>query len=551
MDFIKMKTDDVFIEELEKRLENDGPFSTYDLFSLAYKAEQTKMVPSFSGLRSLDFLPHMEFLDHQLMTAKETIEKMNGRAILADEVGLGKTIEAGLILKEYMFRGLVNNALILVPASLVNQWVEELRQKFYIPAYSERKNHTWNPNAIIVSSLDTAKRPPHREKILENEYDFVIIDEAHKLKNEKTKNYQFVRQIKKKYCLLLTATPIQNDLMEIFNLIAILKPGHLGDMETFKQKYTGKSGKRQADAYLKRLIERVMIRNTREQTDLQPSNRIIETVWIDFTEKEREVYRQLENLPSINDMFTKMTLLREICSSREACYLSLKNLQTTREANSEISKAMALIEEIVEHSKAKKTVELLKNIGDDEKVIIFTEYRASQLYLQWYLQQHGITSVPFRGGFKRGKKDWMIQLFRDNAQVLIATEAGAEGINLQFCHHLINYDLPWNPMKIEQRIGRIHRFGQNHDVKIYNMGIKDTIEEHIIQVLTKKIQLFENVIGELDAILSELEIPDLEKEVETIYLESDSLGEAKIKIDHLMSIVENMADEEIVAGDAE
>lgn len=551
MDFIKMKTDDVFIEELEKRLENDGPFSTYDLFSLAYKAEQTKMVPSFSGLRSLDFLPHMEFLDHQLMTAKETIEKMNGRAILADEVGLGKTIEAGLILKEYMFRGLVNNALILVPASLVNQWVEELRQKFYIPAYSERKNHTWNPNAIIVSSLDTAKRPPHREKILENEYDFVIIDEAHKLKNEKTKNYQFVRQIKKKYCLLLTATPIQNDLMEIFNLIAILKPGHLGDMETFKQKYTGKSGKRQADAYLKRLIERVMIRNTREQTDLQPSNRIIETVWIDFTEKEREVYRQLENLPSINDMFTKMTLLREICSSREACYLSLKNLQTTREANSEISKAMALIEGIVEHSKAKKTVELLKNIGDDEKVIIFTEYRASQLYLQWYLQQHGITSVPFRGGFKRGKKDWMIQLFRDNAQVLIATEAGAEGINLQFCHHLINYDLPWNPMKIEQRIGRIHRFGQNHDVKIYNMGIKDTIEEHIIQVLTKKIQLFENVIGELDAILSELEIPDLEKEVETIYLESDSLGEAKIKIDHLMSIVENMADEEIVAGDAE
>ena len=211
---------------------------------------------------------------------------------------------------------------------------------------------------------------------------------------------------------------------------------------------------------------------------------------------------------------------------------------------------MALIEGIAEHSKAKKTVELLKNIGD-EKVIIFTEYRASQLYLQWYLQQHGITSVPFRGGFKRGKKDWMIQLFRDNAQVLIATEAGAEGINLQFCHHLINYDLPWNPMKIEQRIGRIHRFGQSNDVKIYNMGIKDTIEEHIIQVLTKKIRLFENVIGELDAILSELEIPDLEKEVETIYLESDSLGEAKIKIDHLMSIVENMADEEIVAGDSE
>lgn len=549
MDFTKVTKDNQFIDELMKRLENDGPFTSFQRLSLAHQAESARIVPSFSGLRSLDFLPHMKFLDHQLLTAIEAIEKMNGRAILADEVGLGKTIEAGLILKEYMLRGLVKNALILVPASLVNQWVEELNSKFHIPAFAQRKNYRWNGNNIIVSSLDTAKRSPHRENILENEYDFVLIDEAHKLKNHKTKNYEFVRQIKKKYCLLLTATPIQNDLMEIFNLIAILRPGHLGDVATFKQKYAGKTGKLKADAYLKQLIERVMIRNTRENTDLKPSNRLVETIWVEFTEVEKSFYERIEQLNIVHDTFTKMTLLREICSSREACYLSLLKLHNTRTDHGEELKTLINnLNQLPHHSKARRTVELIKTIGD-EKVIIFTEYRATQIYLQWYLQQHGITSVPFRGGFKRGKKDWMIQLFKEKAQVLIATEAGAEGINLQFCHHMINYDLPWNPMKIEQRIGRIHRFGQENDVKIYNLSIKDTIEEHILSILYEKIRLFENVIGELDKILEELDIADFDRAVETIYAESDSLGEAKIKLENLVAIVHQMAEEENMVGD--
>lgn len=542
MDLVHLNRNQTFIKELEERLDSDGPFSSFQLFSLGYQAEQARIVPSFHGLRSLDFLPHMSFLDHQLETALEAIEKMNGRVILADEVGLGKTIEAGLILKEYMLRGLVKNALILVPASLVNQWVNELNTKFYIPAVSHRKHHNWEGNTILVSSLDTAKRTPHQEVILANEYDFVLIDEAHKLKNHQTKNYQFVRQIKKKYCLLLTATPIQNDLMEIFNLISILKPGHLGDVASFKEKYSGNKGKQEADAYLKQLIERVMIRNTRENTNLKPSNRVIETILVDFTKEETEVYQQLNNMQRGQDIFTKITLLREICSSREACFLSLQKLQETNTPDEEIHSIIQKINELPAHSKALKTVELIEQIGN-EKVIIFTEYRATQLYLQWILQQHGISSVPFRGGFNRSKKDWMLQLFKGKAQVLIATEAGAEGINLQFCHHMINYDLPWNPMKIEQRIGRIHRFGQENDVKVYNLAVKQTIEEHILNVLYEKIRLFENVIGELDAILSDLNIQDMEQEIETIYRESDSLGEAEIKLENLASIVHKLADD--------
>src|SRR5699024_3054113 len=166
-----------------------------------------------------------------------------------------------------------------------------------------------------------------------------------------------------------------------------------------------------------------------------------------------------------------------------------------------------------------------------------TEYRATQFFLQWYLQQHGITSVPFRGGFRAGKKDWMKQLFENHAQVLIATEAGGEGINLQFCNHLINYDLPWNPMRLEQRIGRIHRYGQNKNVNIYNFAIHETIEEHIMNLLYEKINLFEQVIGELDDILAKLQITDLETEIVNIFSESTSQGEANIKLNNLSSVI--------------
>ncbi|WP_156290812.1 DEAD/DEAH box helicase [Oceanobacillus salinisoli] len=541
MDSIEIQKDSNFIAELESTLENDGPYSSWELFSMAYQAELTTMTPEFKGLRALEYLPHIQFLDHQIDAAEQVIETMNGRAILADEVGLGKTIEAGLILKEYMIRGLVKNALILVPASLVNQWVRELNEKFYIPAIAHRKNYNWDQN-IIISSLDTAKRSPHREKILDIEYDFILIDEAHKLKNHKTKNYEFVRSLKKKYCLLLTATPVQNRLIEIFNLISILKPGHLGNYESFLENYGKGRNQIKQDAYLKQLIQKVMIRNTRKNTTLNNTKRNIETVWIDFKPEEKEVYQDLEETASTFSSFSKITFLREICSSREACYLSLKKLMDEGNGESQIQPIISKIEQLPHHAKAEKLVEIIKQFGD-EKVIVFTEYRASQLYLQWYLKQHGISSVPFRGGFKRGKKDWMRQLFQNHAQVLIATEAGGEGINLQFCNHLINYDLPWNPMRLEQRIGRIHRYGQEKDVHIYNFATKGTIEEHIMTLLYEKINLFEQVIGNLDAILSELNISSMESELENIYNESTSAGEVKIKLDNLTSIIQNSIDE--------
>ncbi|WP_462412200.1 DEAD/DEAH box helicase [Neobacillus sp. Marseille-QA0830] len=528
------------------KIDHDGPWGNWELFKLAIQIEKQLVIPEFEGLQAPKHLPNLTPLPHQLETAKQVIENMNGKAILADEVGLGKTIEAGLILKEYMIRGLVKKVLILVPASLVTQWAQELINKFYIPAITQRKSYVWEQADVVVSSIDTAKRNPHRDIIYQQNYDLIIIDEAHKLKNNKTKNYEFVQNLKKKFCLLLTATPIQNRIEEIFNLVSLLKPGHLGSQTAFYEKYKRDARSLNDDEHLKELVNKVMIRNRRADTGIEWTKRHVETIPIEFSPTEKGLYDAICDLKAAGDWiqtssFSVMTLQREACSSREAVFYTLKNMLQKQENPSQayedqIASLIKKVEEVQTNSKAEKALELIQQIND--KVIIFTEYRATQLYLQWYLKQHGISSVPFRGGFKRGKKDWMRQLFQNNMQVLIATEAGGEGINLQFCHHIINFDLPWNPMRLEQRIGRIHRLGQEQDVRIYNFAIKNTVEEHILKLLYEKIDLFEKVIGELDDILSKLEFGNLEDHLIDIFGKSRSEGEMRIKMENLSSMIE-------------
>ncbi|HEX7065079.1 MAG TPA: SNF2-related protein [Bacillales bacterium] len=527
------------------KLEDDGPWANWEMTQLAWEAQNHVAVPEFYGLQAPKHLPQLEILPHQMETAKTAIEKMNGKAILADEVGLGKTIEAGLIIKEYMIRGLAKKVLILVPASLVSQWTNELNQKLFIPAIPQKKSYVWEQCDVVVSSLDTAKRDPHRAIIYNQDYDIVVIDEAHKLKNRNTKNYEFIRNLKKRFCLLLTATPVQNKPEEIFHLISLLKPGHLGSSEAFDKDYRTGGRTLKNEEKLKQLVEKVMIRNRRGDTGLPWPKRNVRSVKISLNEEERALYDSVSEFKSIGGAgaihaFSMMTLQREICSSREAALLTLQKMfkreDLSYEAKEIIQGMAAKIEAVQQNSKAEKAVELIKEI--DGKVIIFTEYRATQVYLQWFLKQHGITSVPYRGGFKRSKKDWMRQLFQNQAKVLIATEAGGEGINLQFCQHIINYDLPWNPMRIEQRIGRIHRLGQEKDVTIYNFATENTVEEHILELLYEKINLFENVIGEIDEILTRLDLKNIENHISDIFENSDSKGEIKVKMDNLSSLIE-------------
>ncbi|WP_369902638.1 DEAD/DEAH box helicase [Bacillus manliponensis] len=543
---VEIKVDPSWKESFLKRMEDDGPWTNWELFQLAYETEKSLLVPTFDGLQAPKHLSHFTPLPHQLEVAQTVIEQMNGKAILADEVGLGKTIEAGLILKEYMVRGLVKKVLILVPASLVSQWAYELNTKFFIPAVAQKKSYSWEQCDVIVSSIDTAKRLPHRDIVLSLEYDLIIIDEAHKLKNNKTKNYEFAQRLKKKFCLLLTATPVQNKIDEIFNLVSLLKPGHLGNQSNFEEYYASKNRTAESDEHLKALINKVMVRNRRNDTGIDWPKRHVHTMFIDFNDQERDLYDAIESWrtgDAFTSAFSALTLKREACSSREAVYFSLKkHIEKRQKENGEyipdphINVLMEKINCISSNSKAAKALEIIKEI--DDKVVIFTEYRASQMYLQWFLKQHGISSVPFRGGFKRGKKDWMKELFQNHAKVLIATEAGGEGINLQFCNHMINYDLPWNPMRLEQRIGRIHRLGQKHDVHIYNLATKHTVEEHILKLLYEKIQLFERVIGELDDILTRINMKNIDAHIQEIFAESKSEGEIRIKMENLTSIIE-------------
>nr|WP_306438800.1 SNF2-related protein [Longirhabdus pacifica] len=535
-----MHMDQGWKETLQNKMDHNGPWDNYEYYKLAYEIETERLIPSFDDLQCLAQIQHITPLPHQIDTAKRVLYEMRGRAILADEVGLGKTIEAGLILKEYMIRGLVRKALILVPASLVLQWVRELNQKFGIPAVAQKKKYMWE-HPIVVASMDTAKRDPHKEMLLGMNYDMLIIDEAHKLKNKKTTNYQFITQLTKKYCLLLTATPMQNDLKELYNLVTLLKPGHLGALGNFKQNFVVDKRQPKNETELKQEIQKVMIRNLRSESNIPFTKRNVQNITLDLSKDEQALYDNVTKYikdtyqqAGMKSLLSLVTLQREVCSSRDAVFVTLfnmfKKLREDSPLRSPIWELILQIKSIESNTKADTTLDLIKKVND--KVIIFTEYRASQEYLLHFLKEHQIICVPYRGGMNRGKKDWMMDLFKRRAQVMIATEAGGEGINLQFCHHVINFDLPWNPMRVEQRIGRVHRLGQAQDVNIYNLSTKNTIEEHILHLLHEKINLFEKVVGNLDVILEKVGNP-LEKEIMNLIVKTNDEQELRAKISKL------------------
>ncbi|MEF3303512.1 DEAD/DEAH box helicase [Paenibacillus sp. GYB003] len=552
---VSIHFDRSWYDEFEARVRKNGPWDDWTMYQLAYEAEQAELISSFDDLLCLPHIRQLKPLSHQIDTAKKVLHEMRGRAILADEVGLGKTIEAGLIIKEYLIRGLVRKVLILVPASLVLQWVRELNQKFGIPAVAQKKEYMWTQYDVIVASMDTAKRDPHREIVLGQEYDMLIVDEAHKLKNKKTTNYKFVQELRKKYCLLLTATPVQNDLGELYNLITLLKPGQLGGVGQFAANFVVDKRLPKNEDKLQEELAKVMIRNRRGDGDLEFTKRIVKNIPLALSPEEQALYdgvsdfvrgRYEDAKGDIGSMLSLVTLQREVCSSRDAVFVTLVNMFKKTAEDSplrpKIWELVELIRSIKANTKADKTLELIRQIGD--KTIIFTEYRASQEYLLNFLKQHNIVAVPYRGGMNRGKKDWMMDLFRGRAQVMVATEAGGEGINLQFCHNIVNFDLPWNPMRVEQRIGRVHRLGQTENVQIFNLSTVGTIEEHILSLLHEKINMFELVVGGLDTILERFEKKtSLESSLFKMWAEAKSEAEMKRHLDKLGDTFRTVRDE--------
>ena len=502
-------------------------------FDLGLRAVKLASHPGFDSLIALPMVRDMELLEYQIRSAMTVLRRLRGRALLCDEVGLGKTIEAGLVLSELLMRGLVRSVLVLTPPSLITQWQGEIRRKFGIelishddPAFRQREADAWKCHDRVIVSQHTAKREPHRSAILNRKWDMVIVDEAHHLRNRTTAIWKFTSEIQKQFILLLTATPVQNNLEELFNLVTLLEPGLLSTKRDFSQRFISKEDKftpKNVDE-LHALLSEVMVRNRRSTVGLQFTKRFARTESVTMTAAEKRLYEAVAALvreqlrdktrTSAFNRMTMITLQMALGSSSAAAAAMLENLldkpilpacqrQSILECSGRVSQNQS--------AKVDRLLELLEEFPD--KLVIFTQFRATQEMLRCRLVQAGHDVAVFHGGLSRLAKESAIEHFRESARLMVCTESGSEGRNLQFAHGLCNFDLPWNPMKIEQRIGRLSRIGQKRDVYVFNFVGAGTVEAAVLHLLEAKLNMFELVIGEVDMILGNL---DEEKEFEDI-----------------------------------
>jgi superfamily II DNA or RNA helicase/tetratricopeptide (TPR) repeat protein len=489
---------------------------------LSLKAYRLSFRTSYDQLLCLPTLQDVRSLWYQEETARKVMKNFRGRAILADEVGLGKTIEAGLILKEYLMRGLVKTVLVLTPSSLVRQWQEELAGKFGL-AFASTQDELFRQDPgrfwaepFILASLQTVRSRRHFPAVTSRSYDLVVVDEAHHLKNRATQNWKLVNTLQKTFLLMLTATPVQNSLEELYNLVTLLRPGHLKTLKSFKAEFVtrGSPTDPRNREKLRELLKEVMVRNTRAVTQLRLPPRFALTLRLSPTPKEAEFYQRVSRLVTAQaahpdtrggDRLTWRRLLEAAGSSPAAALRLLARLQERHPdgLGGQISDLMTLGRSIRRSAKVQKVVELLK--ASPEQKLLFVNYLASLEYLEKALTEHRISHVVYQGSLTPAQKQAALQTFREGCPVLLATGTGGEGHNLQFCHVMLNYDLPWNPMEIEQRIGRLHRIGQEKEVQVYNFCTAGSLEDHILEVLDKKINMFELVVGEIDMILGRLQ----------------------------------------------
>ena len=511
-----------------------GSFAPLEEIRLLMDYSHLTIQNSFDELLCLNALEGVDRYWYQVETVKKALKHFRGRALLCDEVGLGKTIEAGMVIKEYVMRGMVGNVLILTPSSLVSQWKEEMETKFGLSfVTTEEMAGLEDPEAFwkekyLIASLHTAKSRKNLPFVTRQFYDLVVVDEAHHLRNRATQAWKLINEIQKRFILLLSATPLQNNLIELFNLITLLKPGQFKTEKLFKQEYLKKGSLRTPAnrEKLRELLRDVMIRNTRSAIDLKLPKRFATTLRVEPTEIEREIYQGLTDYLRGRrcNRLTVYHLLREAGSIPFALRQSLLRME---DGGADRDRIVGSIDRLQEVSKGKILVEILRK-NPEEKKVIFAQYLRTHDYITDLLRRSGIPHAAFKGTMTPAEKERAIIRFRDEIPVLVSTESGGEGRNLQFCNTLINFDLPWNPMKIEQRIGRLHRIGQTRDVFIFNLSVKETLEDYILDVLDSKINMFEMVIGEIEPILGHLgREEEFEEIIMGIWLDSSNGGELK------------------------
>ncbi len=493
-------------------------------YRLQLAAAHMLLIGGFDELICLDHL-HFDPFPYQIKAAQAALRRFRGRGMLCDEVGLGKTIEAGLVIKEYRLRQMAERILILTPPGLVQQWREELAQKFGLndfvtnsdDAFRAAGEEAWVTFPRVIASIAAARLPGAREIITDLTYDLVVIDEAHHLKNRSSVTWKFVNALQKRFILMLTATPVENRLEELYNLITILKPGQLKTPQEFRQQFVVKGDPHSPKnrGLLRELMADVMIRHSRGQVNVKLPPRRAHTVRLALSPPEKALYEAVSRfvrqaLQAGRDggarKLTLGILQREIGSSATAVARTLHKLAVQPAWKSHKDHLLTLANAataVTDWAKADALLKILHSAGQ-EKVLIFTHFQATLEALAERLTAEGIAFIPYHGGLTTAQKDEAIRRFETEGRVLLSTEAAGEGRNLQFCHIMVNFDLPWNPQRIEQRVGRIHRVGQNKQVEIFNLSAEGTIEDYLLHILDRKLNMFELVIGEMEMILGYL-----------------------------------------------
>lgn len=595
----------------------------------------------------------VEMNPHQVNAALFALRSpLSKGVLLADEVGLGKTIEAGLVISQRWAEHR-RRILLIVPASLRKQWSQELHEKFSLPSLIlESKTHRELmkagrrrpfevPGSIIICSYEFAARMA--DEVRAAKWDLVVFDEAHRLRNVHKKGAaKYAKALKDalgdRFKLLLTATPLQNNLMELYGLVSVIDETHFGGEHAFKAQYTGAGINPGTQQLLRERLEPICNRTLRRQVQeaghINFRKRHAVTFKFEPSPPEQELYDALSEYlrdpttiayGSRNNPLVLLQARKVLGSSTFAVarYLDslVERLRKKKTASAEmfddledidleeldglededtdgeedldlvdpakLASEIALVEgmrdlghSITDNAKGQKLVEILPGVldeieakGGQRKAVIFTESTRTQRYLSELLGANGYAGqVVLMNGSNSDPEsrsiyaDWkakhagtdrvsgsrtadmkaaIVEAFKGEGRtILIATESGAEGINLQFCSLLINYDLPWNPQRVEQRIGRCHRYGQLVDVTVVNMlNMKNGAEARIHQLLESKLHLFDGVFGASDEVLGILtDGIDFEREVLRIVQECRSTAEADREFDELTAKIQDSID---------
>jgi superfamily II DNA or RNA helicase len=499
---------------MQKPPESDGGW-----YGLRERFAHLGLAQGFDELLCLPHLRGIETFWYQVETVRKVLKQFRGRVLLADEVGLGKTIEAGMVLKEYLLRGMVDSVLVLTPASLVGQWREELETKFDIPCATTHDallrtdpDRFWNQKCL-VASLALARRSEHAARLIGRSFDLVIVDEAHHLRDRTSQSYKLVDALNKRFLLLLSATPVQNDLTELYNVLTLLKPGIFKTLKEFRAAYVtpGKPRQPANPERLRELMRDAMVRNTRAVVALKLPRRHAATIRVDGSEGERTAYQELaaavRRLAAEGTGRNRLALHHLLGAAGSSPTAAAAAVERFADRHADEPSWHALAQRWATAGNGGKEAALLdlRRRNTDEKKLVFVHYRETLDHLADLLAREGFAFARFEGGLSGPAKDAAIAEFRESVPVLLCTESGGEGRNIQFCNTLINFDVPWNPMAIEQRIGRIDRIGQQREVFVFNLVTRDTLEEQVLHLLDEKISMFELVVGEVGAILGGLE----------------------------------------------